>query len=245
MVPLTQPSRRSQLIKIWIVIFILAIAAVHAIPNYVTGQWLWVNPPQLEATSELQTLQKQGLTLAGWQSTDHRIDEIGGHKWSIQTFSPDMPNPPTDLRGPVILMMRPQTFYKDQPQIDWTDVNGIEHWTADHHQTLHISVPRADAEPGQTKIRAQFFRGWNQKQTYAVLQWYSWSTGGSPSPGNWFWSDQLTQLRFRQRMPWIAVSILLPIKPLGDIESVRPLAESLGQTVQATLMQGPLRLEST
>jgi cyanoexosortase B-associated protein len=244
MLPLTQSSRRSQLLKILVVIFVLAIAAVNTLPNYITGQWIWVNPPKLEATSQLQTLQKQGVTVPGWQTIEQQVSEIGGHKWSIQVISSETSNTSTELRGPVILMMRPQTFHKDQPQVDWMDINGVQHWTADHQQILKFSVNLPNSGQRQASVNARFFRGWNQNQTYAVLQWYSWSNGGSPSPGDWFWADQLTQLRLRQRMPWVAISILIPIKPLGEIELVRPLAESLGQTVQSTLMQNSLKLES-
>jgi len=73
------------------------------------------------------------------------------------------------------------------------------------------------------------------------LQWYAWTTAGSPSIGRWFWVDQFSQWRDRQRMPWVAVSLLIPIQPLGEIEPVRSLATTLGQAVQSTLLESALK----
>ena len=86
------------------------------------------------------------------------------------------------------------------------------------------------------KVEARFFRAWTQRRTVAVLQWYAWSGGGNPAPSRWFFADQLAQLR-RNRVPWVAVCLQIPIEPLGDIEASRPLAESLGKVVQTALMQ--------
>ncbi|HEY9663536.1 MAG TPA: cyanoexosortase B system-associated protein, partial [Allocoleopsis sp.] len=89
-------------------------------------------------------------------------------------------------------------------------------------------------------VSARFFRGWNQEHTYAVVQWYAWSNGGSPAPMDWFWVDQQSQWRDHQHTPWVAVSLLLPLPPLGDLETVQAQAISLGQVVQTTLMQTAL-----
>jgi cyanoexosortase B-associated protein len=68
-----------------------------------------------------------------------------------------------------------------------------------------------------------------------VLQWYAWSKGGHPAPSHWFWADQWTQLRDRQRLSWVAVSLQMPIKPLGEIASAQSELEALGKLVQSTL----------
>ncbi|NER84831.1 MAG: hypothetical protein F6K42_36005 [Leptolyngbya sp. SIO1D8] len=41
----------------------------------------------------------------------------------------------------------------------------------------------------------------------------------------------------RERMPWVAVSILLPIEPVGDIRPYSEAMAAIGQTVQTSLMQ--------
>ncbi|HEY9646160.1 MAG TPA: cyanoexosortase B system-associated protein [Chroococcidiopsis sp.] len=252
--------QRSHTIKALIVVFVLAIAAVSAVPNYITGQWFWKNPPEIAALSALRDLQKSGLELPGWTTADQSVGEIGGHKWSVQTLQRSTPDsapassPTSSLTGSadappaVILLLRPQTFYKDQPQVDWMDVKGAQHWTADHLRSVQFkgsltgSLAGAPSDSPEVTVKARYLRGWNQKQTYAVVQWYAWATGGSPSTGDWFWADQWEQLSDRQRMPWIAVSLLIPIKPLGDIESSQEFALSLSQTIQSELMTHYLAL---
>ena len=46
--------------------------------------------------------------------------------------------------------------------------------------------------------------------------------------------DQQAQLK-RQRVPWVAVSVKIPIEPLSELKDAEPLAKSLAQTIQATL----------
>jgi cyanoexosortase B-associated protein len=253
-----QPSRRSPFLNSLIAIFLLAIAAVSVLPNYGTQQWSWRTPPDVPYLSQIKALQTQGLTLPGWQTLRQEKVEIGGHKWSIQEIralptpnSPlqSLPQPP--LENPIIVMLRPQTWHRDQPQVDWMDINGVQQWTADSQRSLQFVVNASDLSdlvaeselPGSShssaqsvSINARFLRGWNQRQTYAVVQWYAWSTGGSAAPSRWFWVDQLSQWRDRHRMPWVAVSVLIPIKPLGDIDTAESLAKSLGQTIQSALM---------
>jgi cyanoexosortase B-associated protein len=226
-----------------IVVFILAIAAVSIIPNYITQQWPWNNSPDVPNLEQLKKLQREGLELPGWTVLEQQTQEIGGHKWSVQAIKPiDIPfQPPSD--APIWLMLRPQTWHQDQPQVDWMDINGVKRWNADSQRHLDFTTSTPDARnstESSVGIQARFFRGWNYDHTYAVLQWYAWSTGGHPSPGRWFWADQLSQWRDRHRMPWVAVSLLVPIKPLGDIDSARSLIESLGQTVQTALMANVL-----
>ncbi|WP_243397441.1 cyanoexosortase B system-associated protein [Crocosphaera subtropica] len=84
-------------------------------------------------------------------------------------------------------------------------------------------------------ITARWFQAWNNK-TYAVLQWYAWPGGGHYAPYQWFLADQKAQLKHK-RVPWIAVSIKIPMEPLGNLEDMESLAKSLGQEVQKTLEQ--------
>jgi hypothetical protein len=106
-------------------------------------------------------------------------------------------------------------------------------WKTDSHQKLTISF-----DSGKT-VETLFLRGRNKQQTFAVLQWYAWESGGNFAPKNWFFTDLWAQLQ-KRRTPWIAVSVIIPMKILGNIETVRPLAESIVREVQTTIGQNIL-----
>ncbi len=235
--------QRSPLYKSLVVLFLLTIAVANTIPNYLSGNY-FNKVPGLSSLQELRTLQKSGLTLPGWQTVDQKRVEIGGHKWSIQAIAPQTP-PATN--PPILLMLRPQTWHRDLPQVDWMDIRGARGWTEDSDRHIQFSMPTqlmptqsastqsVLAQSMPTNIEARFLRGWTQERTYAVLQWYAWRNGGNPAPIGWFWAEQGSQLRDRQHMPWVAVSLLIPIQPLSEIESVQSQAEALGQLIQSTL----------
>ncbi len=221
--------RRFQFPRVAVLCFLLILVAIGAVPGYLTGHWPWAHPTAIVNLNQIRNLRKTGLTLAGWPTKEQHGEIIGGHKWSIQEFQ-------KDSEKPLIMLLRPQQDPKDQPEVEWMDINGFEQqqadWQTDSDRILKFTV---EASP-TAKVEASFFRAWNQQQTYAVLQWYAWSEGGHFSPVSWFWADQNAQWQHR-RLPWVAVSIRIPIEPLGNIETVRPLAASLGKTVQARLMQ--------
>jgi cyanoexosortase B-associated protein len=225
-------SSRSPLAKLLVVLFILAIATFITLPNYFTGNWAWKKVPPLQNVKELKAIQSAGLALPGWKTLEQGKVEIGGHKWSVQAIAPEAEAKTADLDNTPILMLRPQTWHRDMPQVDWVDINGAQRWTADSVRSLQFSAP-SPTQPAE--IKARFLRGWHARKTYAVLQWYAWETGGSPAPGSWFWADQWAQLRDRHRANWVAVSILIPIQPLGNIETAQPQIESLAKLVQSTL----------
>jgi cyanoexosortase B-associated protein len=127
------------------------------------------------------------------------------------------------------LMLMPQNYYKNHPNVEWVDLQGIEKWKTDSHKTLKFAA----AEGSQQQVKARFFRAWN-KQTVAVMQWYAWPQGGHYASGHWFWADQMAQLK-RQRVPWIAVSLKIPIEPLSDVKEIEALTLSLAQNIQNTL----------
>jgi cyanoexosortase B-associated protein len=241
----------SQTIKLLIVLFVLAIAAVPILPNYVTQNWAWSHLPKVATLSQLRTVQQQGLTLPDWQTLDHQVVEIGGKKWSVQTLQANASSP--ELQKPVTLMLRLQNWQLDQPEVEWMDVKEwmdnreMQQWRTDMQQRLHFVVnPSSESSSLSNKssavaVEARFLRGWSQKQTYAVLQWYAWTTAGSPAISRWFWADQFSQWRDRQRMPWVAVSVLIPIQPLGEIEPMRSLAATLGQDIQSALLEDALK----
>ncbi|NJR38717.1 MAG: cyanoexosortase B system-associated protein [Leptolyngbyaceae cyanobacterium CSU_1_4] len=243
---------RSPLSQILIVVFLLAIVTFITLPNYVTGNWAWRRVAPLENVEALKAIQTRGLALPGWHTLEQGKLEIGGHKWSVQAIVPAAEAKTATLQTATLLMLRPQTWQRDMPQVDWVDINGAQQWTADSLQSLNFSVlpsvpntvPNTASNNDSSnalntahsiEIEARFLRGWHEKQTYAVLQWYAWKTGGSSAPSSWFWTDQFSQLRDRRRTAWVAISILIPIQPLGDINLHKPQAETLGKLVQSTI----------
>jgi cyanoexosortase B-associated protein len=264
MVFLSKLLRQYQVPQVIALLLLVALVVIGAAPSYLAGQWPWAKPPQVTTLKQLRNLRQQGLVLPGWKALNHQVVQIGGHKWLYQEIQ-------RDPQTTVVLLLRPQNDHTDQPEVEWTDVNWYQQqltqqWTTDsyRHQQFTITsvalnpltettLPAQQTASAQAiaKVEAQFFRGWNQQQTYAILQWYAWPGGGHPAPSHWFWVDRSAQLssafgqsRGLRRVPWVAVSILVPIEPLGDIEAAWPTAQSLGQTVQAALMASPLSLNS-
>lgn len=226
-------SRQVQVVRLLAAIFVLAIALTQALPHYFTGAWAWTHPPQVKQLEQLQALQKQGLTVPDWQPLSQEAMRLGGHRWSVQQFVAPTPQlPTTDMT--VVLMLRPQLENTDQPQIDWVNIGSEFGWTADSDRWIEFSAPAPSGH--STLVQARFLRYWDHSQTYAAVQWYAWSNGGSANSSRWFWVDQVSQWRDRQRMPWVAVSLLIPIEPLGELDATRAIAQSLGQTVQSTLL---------
>lgn len=220
-------NSKSQVI---LLLFLLLLIAVGAVPSYLKGRWPWEQPPPIQSLKQLQELRKTGLTVPGWQTISQEVREVSGHKWSYQNIQRD---PQTQA----ILMLLPQNGPKEQPQVEWVDIKGFWRWKTDKYRHAQFT---AESTNNSANVEAQFFQAWNPKQTYAVLQWYASPDGGTPNPSKWFWADQIAQWQGR-RVPWVAVNIQIPIEPLGDIEKVWPLAQSLGQTVQSALMAGSLQ----
>ncbi|MGK7889613.1 MAG: cyanoexosortase B system-associated protein [Leptolyngbyaceae cyanobacterium] len=155
----------------------------------------------------------------------------------------------------VSLFLRPQTSVGDDPLVEWIDIgtflSNFQSWTVDDQRVVKVSTSLGDSSGEQNtgnkttkSISTRYFRGWQRIQgddgllttyTYAVMQWYAWPTGGGPKISDWFWADQWQQWRDRQRVPWVAVTLMVPIEPLGDIAEVQPLVEAIAQTVQTTL----------
>lgn len=230
---LSRSPQSAQRLRLLTAIVVLAIALTQALPHYLTGKWAWTHPPQVEQLEALKALQQQGITVTGWPLLSQEVMRVGGHRWSVQQLVAPTPEQfPPDR--PVVLMLRPQLANTDQPQIDWVNIGSEFGWTADAKRWVEFSAPSPLGR--SIPVQARFLRYWDDSQTYAAVQWYAWSTGGSANASRWFWADQQSQWRDRQRMPWVAVSLLIPIEPLGDLEMARAIAQSLGQTVQSTLL---------
>ncbi|MEG4963633.1 MULTISPECIES: cyanoexosortase B system-associated protein [unclassified Microcoleus] len=228
--------RRYQLSKIMVLVFLLVLVGAVAIPGYGTGRWPWTNPPTLANLNQLKSLRQNGMTIPGWQVIRVQNNvQIGGHRWLVEEIKND--------RTIAILLLLPQNSPKNQPQVEWLDLDGFHRWQTDSHRTLRFTVkvaPIHDQPPPNVETR--FFRSWTPQQTFAVVQWYAWPNGGSPTTSRWFWEDSIARLSNR-RASWVAVSIILPIQPQGDIKIAQPLLESLGEIVQAKLMAETFRFE--
>lgn len=208
----------------WVLLaFMLILFLVGAVPGYFQGGWSWSDMPELKSLSKLQNIRQNGLTVPGWETVNHDIIRVGGKNWSLQTLKQD--------NTEVLLLLFPQNYYRDQPQVEWMDIQGLQRLKTDSYRSLTLTLD----SPQPFTINAQFFRGWNPRQTYAFLQWYAWPEGGSPAPSKWFLADRQAQLT-GNRAPWVAVSVLIPIEPLGKIEAVEALAQSLGEDIQRGLM---------
>lgn len=221
--------QRYQLSKIVVLVFLLVLVGAVAIPGYATGNWPWTNQPILTNLKQLKSLRQNGMTLPGWKETRLQNNVvIGGHRWLVQEIK--------NHQTIAILLLLPQNDPKNQPQVEWLDIDGFHRWQTDSHRTLRFKVKLATTpdKPPST-IEARFFRSWTPQQTFAVVQWYAWPNGGSPATSRWFWEDSMARLSNR-RASWVAVSIILPIEAQSEIKIVEPLLESLSQTVQAQLM---------
>lgn len=225
-----------------VLLFLVVLIGLGALPGYLKGgNWSWQQPLSVATLKQLRSIRQTGIEVPGWRSATSKRVTIGGHQWSLQEIAPQAADP-TSTDPKVMLLLLPQNSNKSQPQVEWTDISSAQRWQQDSEQRLKFTavVPSSGSRLAtQAKVEANFFRGWNQRQTYAVVQWYAWTSGGHSAPSQWYWADRVTQLR-RTRLPWVAVAILIPIEPLGDIETARPVAETLGRSVQTTLMQKAL-----
>ncbi|MEB3294057.1 MAG: cyanoexosortase B system-associated protein [Synechococcales bacterium] len=230
MVPFSLPThwstRWSTLWAKFLLLGLLLVVAIATLPNYQTGKWRWQQPPPIAILGHLKQVRQQGLPIPGWTTEQQRTLTLGEHPWSIQQIR-------DGSSEPVMLMLFTQNGPKDQPQVEWTDLDGIQRWQKDSLSTLAFTAD-------QVPVQARFLRAWTARKTYAVLQWYAWATGGNYAPSQWFFADRQAQWH-GQRRPWIAVSVILPMEPLDDLQKYRDRALTLGQTLQTTLLREVLQ----
>lgn len=198
------------------------IIAVVAMPQYLSGQWPWQSPPEVAQMQLVRDLKETGLPIEGWSEDFQQKISIGGSQWSVQQLTH------TDRGSPkqMVLFLKPQGQSKDQPQVEWIDLQGAQKWQTSDHRRLKVGA-----------LSLNTFRAWTSDQTFAVAQWYAIPQGGHPSPHHWFWRDQQYQWNRGERLPWIAVSLLVPMPPLGDVSLFHLDLERLSQLVQTSLKE--------
>jgi cyanoexosortase B-associated protein len=227
-------------VKIGLVLALATLAALAIGPAYFTGQWPWVTPPQVPQLERLQALQDQGLSLPGWTLTSHRQITINQQDWLLSEYqrstAPHNPGPPPwPPVSHMVLLLHPQPWHSDQPQLEWLDLASAQDLTLTSRRRVTLTASR---QPPQITATASFSHGRNQQHTVAALQWYAWPRGGHPSPGAWFWNNQWSQLTDHSLTPWIAVSLLLPMEPLAEVAPYQALAVDLGSAIQQQLSSG-------
>ncbi|HIK08226.1 MAG TPA: cyanoexosortase B system-associated protein [Trichormus sp. M33_DOE_039] len=231
MISLSKFFNYKYLTHLTVMSMLLLLLVIGAVPGYITGKWQWKQPPPVTNLSILKQIRSKGLTLPGWKTLEQVEQQIGEHKWSLQVIQQE------STQKKSILLLLPQNGPKDQPEIEWTDISGWGKfrwgkWDIAQERSAHLVVKQS-----QTKVEANFFRVSTNQDTFAVLQWYALPNGGYSTPFRWFLADQFAQWQ-KQRQPWVAVSILVPMEPLGQVETTWPLVQSIGETVQSTLMTG-------
>lgn len=224
-------SRRS-ITQIILILLLLISILVGAMPGYLSGgQWKWSQLPKVPHLKAVKSV-LEGLELPNWTMIQQQKVRISGKSWSVQIMRPES----SEVSSPVVLMLRPQNYYLDKPGVEWMDLDGLEKWKTDSQRRLNFALSE---DSNSIAVKARFFRAWNRQQTFAVVQWYALPSGGGYSNWSWFWQDQIAQLR-QSRVPWIAVCLKIPIEPLGNLDEVQPLAESLARQIQDDLFDRSL-----
>ncbi len=103
-------------------------------------------------------------------------------------------------------------------------------WDTDSRQIISFQ------DENDNSIKAIFERGWNTKQTVAIVNWYGWDSGGDYRPKIWFIKDLKAQLK-GERAGWYAVSLRINIPPLEEIEPWKEEAQQLAQEVQNAILE--------
>ncbi|MEA5450126.1 cyanoexosortase B system-associated protein [Leptolyngbya sp. CCNP1308] len=219
----------SRWVNLALVLVLATLAAIAILPAYLNGQWPWVNTPQVAQIDQLRALQTEGLQLPGWQQTTVEPVPINRQTWTLAEYRADSPEAQSALVQQFAVLLHPQPWHSNQPQLEWIDLAGAQKWRIESRRRLKVTAPSAGP------VTARFFRAWGDRQSFAVMQWYALPNGGHPSPSHWFWANQWSQLIQRRLTPWVAVSLLLPIEPLGTMDAYQPLAENLAGLIQQQL----------
>ena len=208
-------------------VLLLLLLAGGALPQYWSGQWTMSTVPKVKGLKRLQGLTQNGLTIPGWETQQQEQVQLGGRQWSQQVLvQADSGTNSTEA----IVWLRSQVGHGDRPQVEWTDLRGEYRWREDSVSTLPLPFE---------SIEARWFRAvWETQQgqilTFAVLEWYAWPGGGHWSTNNWFWEDWKARWQ-GDRTPWIALALLVPMEPLGELEATRSQVMALAEDMNQAL----------
>jgi cyanoexosortase B-associated protein len=225
--PLNPPKRKLSVAaasKLAIAALLLLLVLFAALPNYLQGRGVGTQPIPVTNLNALRELNQDGLEVPGWTTREQEEINVGGHPWSFQAMQQG--------EKTALLFLRPQKDTKNQPEVDWVDLQNFFSNTRDR-SLVNFTVSNSE-------VKARLFQAFTERQSFAVMQWYAWETGGSPAPVDWFLADQRAQLRDR-RLPWIAVNVQILIDPLADVDSVREEMIDLGKAVQQSLLDDVLQ----
>ncbi len=229
---MTSPAPRKsipigQLVVLGVMLLIFVLGAA---PGYLKGSWAWQSAPPVAALKQMQQIPRLGLDLPGWETIKQEQAQIAGQTWSAQTIVAQADSgvePGTNL----LVLVHPQLDPKDKPKVEWTNIQGHFRWTEDQISRITLAAPQ-----GNAKLKARLLRGWTQENTYGLLEWYALPNQGTPKPGDWFWRDRKAQLQ-GDRTPWMAVMVMQPMEPLGDIDELRDNFTTVAPQVQAAIDQ--------
>ena len=218
-------AKKGILISQIIVLGLLGLTIIFvAIPGYFSPKWSWSELPRVPEVNQMRNVPKTSLNFEGWTTVTQQEMSLNNYPWSFQVVQ-------KSGEDPIVIALKAQKYYKDSPEVEWVDLKGLEKWKTDNHQTLNFPSP---TNP-KNLVRTHWFKAWNQK-TYGIIQWYAWPGGGHYRPSRWFLADQKAQLN-QKRVPWVAVSLKIPMSPLGELKDIESVAESLATEVQKTLEQ--------
>ena len=232
--PNSKPSEEKQKIKaakkipinyLTVALFLLLLTLIGNLSSYANGNWSWSKLAKVDNIGKTIQLRQTGLNVIGTETIEQKQIAIGGHKWSAQIVKKD-----SNLE-PISLFLLPQLDDRDKPEVEWMDIKGAERWQTDSETKLKFTVPETEQK---AIVRAKFFRAWNKKQTFAVVQWYAFPNGGDFAPTIWFWQDLTAQLQ-GNRVPWVAVCFKVAMEPLGDLKKMRSQVEDLAIKIQISL----------
>lgn len=227
---LIKNKKRHIIFRILLIFILTILMTIGTLPGYGRRDWSWLDLPKVNGINQLKNIHKTGLTIPGWKTVSIELKNFGAKQWLTQTIEQN-----NDEQ--IMLLLLPQNYYLHKPEVEWVDVNGVERWKTDSYGKLKFTVTQGQRSD---EVKARIFRAWNLRQTFAVVQWYAWPNGGDYSTLHWYWLDRLAQFK-RQRLPWIAICLKIPIEPLGDLQVAKPLAESVAKTVQSALNSEPFR----
>lgn len=221
----TNPNQKSKpfsLAQIILLGLLLLIIGMGAIPGYISNQWSWAQAPNIQNIQYLKNLRETGLTIPSYQEIEQKQFSLGNQEWSVQLLQKKGQS--------LVLLLSPQDYYKNFPQTEWSDLKYLEKWKTDSEQAITVPI---QFNSSRYPVVARYFKAWTQT-TFMIVQWYAWPGGGNFAASSWFWQDQSAQLR-RQRLPWIAVILKIPIEPTTDAKKILPEIKAIVQDVQTSL----------